>query len=109
MFIHIEGLIIKKTQNIILGVFNRVGALGFQVRTMLWEHHESIGFSQYLRSTVHEGESGVFRHVGALGLQAQTAMWVNIRSKVNKRCQEDEGVKLMVKLLYYLSRYHQGI
>ena len=36
-------------------------------------------------------------------------MWVNIRSRVNKRGQEDEGVKIIVKLLYYLSRYHQGI
>ena len=69
-FVHIGGLIIKKTKKIILGVFI---------------------------------------HVGALGFQDQTTLWVNIISRVNKKGQEDEGVKLMVKLLYSLSRYHQGI
>ena len=69
-FVHIGGLIIKITQNVILGVFSCVGALGFQ---------------------------------------AQTTLWVNIRSRVNKRGQEDEGVKPVVRLLYSLSRYHQGI
>ena len=85
MFIHIGGLIIKKTKNIILGVFSRVGALGSQAQIVLWEHHGSIGFSRSLRSTTHEGEAMDFNRVGTLGFQVQIEMWINIRSRVNKR------------------------
>ena len=95
-----------------MGVLSHVGSLGLQAQTALWDHHRSIGSSRALRSTAQEGEAGVFIHVGvfsrvgALGFQAQTTLWVNIRSRVNKRGQEDEGVKIIVKLLYSLSRYH---
>ena len=67
----------------------------------MWEEHQGIGFKELDKISLS--------HVGALGFQARTALWVNIRSRVNKRGQEDEGVKLMVKLLYSLSRYHQDI
>ena len=78
----------------------------------MWDHRRRIESSRALRRTAQEGEAGIFIHVGvvsrvgALGFQAQTTLWVNIRSRFNKRGQEDEGVKIIVKLLYSLSRYH---
>ena len=69
--------------------------------SVVLEEHQGIGFKALDKISLIR--------VGALGFQSWTALWVNIRSRVNKRGQYYEGVKLMVRLLYSLLRYHQGI